>query len=104
MYQLLGLIAPPVLVLMLVVAALVFIIVIPMLKKSKNVEKLADDLFEDQGYETPKDIMKNISKEKTDLNKQADEKIKDAEKLKNESKDIKDYLGDKDTKEEKEEG
>ena len=103
MYQLLGLIAPPVLVLMVVVAALVFIIVIPMLKKSKSVEKLADDLFKDQVEDTPKDIMKNISKENADLAEQAYQKKKQALKLKSESEDIKDYLGEKDTEEEKEE-
>lgn len=45
--------------------------------------------------DSSKDTMKDITKKETVLNKQAEGNIEQAEKLKNESENIKDFLGDR---------
>ncbi len=73
------------------------------MNKSHKFNKFCKDLESgDCSEPTAKDTMKDISKEKSNLNKQANKNIKDAEKLKSESKDIEDFLGKKEAKEEKE--
>lgn len=54
--------------------------------------------------ETSKDTMKDITKQEDVLGKQVDTNIKEAEKLKNESENITDFLGDRGVKETEKEG
>ncbi len=88
MFQILAILNPPTVVLILVLLAITLILVIPKLKKSDKVEKLADDLFKAPEKRTTDGLINQMKDAKDGLvdkvKKNADtvkKAIKDSEKI-----------------------
>lgn len=86
-YLRLGFIAIVILVIWLVVKLL----------RSPKYDKFCNDMAKGNLAQEPtaKDAMKGITDAKKDLGKQVDKNIKEADKLKDESNDINDFLGNR---------
>ena len=82
MFQMLAILNPPTVILMLVVIAIVGIIVIPKLKKSTKVDKLANDLFKSPPEDSTNDLIGQMKDAKSGLQdkvKQNAKIVKDAQ-------------------------
>ena len=67
------------------------------LSRNRKFDKLCNDIVEGNldTESTSKDTMKDISKAETNLGKQSEQNIKEANKLKKESSNINEFLGKK---------
>lgn len=81
MFEMLAVLTPPVIGLMLVALAIALMIIVPKMRKSSKIDKLADDLFGDAPRNKTDELLNNISDAKEGLVnkvKENTQKVKDA--------------------------
>lgn len=81
MFEMLAVLTPPVIGLMLVALAIALMIIVPKMRKSSKIDKLADDLFGEAPRNKTDELLNNISDAKEGLVnkvKENTQKVKDA--------------------------